>query len=127
MFIADEEKKPSFKSNCVALHNASEKKPIGSHSVRDLNLLLNGHSTLVFSITFLYKAVRTHNVITEDVNEGCSLLLLAVIFLTADDVEFYLTNALWLDEVGKALILIPGVAVFLKFHCLPIEVGMLLV
>ena len=34
--IADDEKKPNFKSNLVALHNASEKKPIGSHSVFDL-------------------------------------------------------------------------------------------
>ena len=36
MLIAEEEKNPSIKSNRVALHKQSEKKPIGSHSVRDL-------------------------------------------------------------------------------------------
>ena len=30
--MAEVEKKPSFKSNLVALHKQSEKKPIGSHS-----------------------------------------------------------------------------------------------
>ena len=30
--IADDEKNPSLISNVVALHNASEKKPSGSHS-----------------------------------------------------------------------------------------------
>ena len=42
--IADEEKKPNFKSKVVALHKQSEKKPIGSHSECDLNRLLCGHS-----------------------------------------------------------------------------------
>ena len=37
--MADEEKKPSIKSNCVELHKHSEKKPMGSQSVRDLNRL----------------------------------------------------------------------------------------
>ena len=36
MLIAEEEKNPSIKSNRVALHKQSEKKPTGSHSVRDL-------------------------------------------------------------------------------------------
>ena len=31
-FIAEDEKNPSIKSKDVALHNASEKKPTGSHS-----------------------------------------------------------------------------------------------
>ena len=48
--MADDEKKPSLISNWVALHKASEKKPIGSHSVLDLNLRLVGHNTLFFKI-----------------------------------------------------------------------------
>ncbi len=55
------------------------------------------------------------------------LLLALLSFLTTDNVEFYLTNTFWLDEVCKTLILIPCVAIFLKFHCLFIEVRMLLV
>ena len=48
--IAEEEKKPSLMSNVVALHNASEKKPNGSQSVRDMKRRLLGHMTSVFSI-----------------------------------------------------------------------------
>lgn len=51
--IADDEKNPSFKSNSVELHKASEKKPIGSHSVLDLNLRLFGHITFDFSIDYM--------------------------------------------------------------------------
>jgi hypothetical protein len=32
----EEEKNPNIKSNCLELHRQSEKKPTGSHSVRDL-------------------------------------------------------------------------------------------
>jgi hypothetical protein len=39
ILIADEEKKPSIKSNVLASHKESEKKPIGSHSVPDLKRL----------------------------------------------------------------------------------------
>ena len=53
-FIAVDEKKPSFRSNCVELHNASEKKPIGSHSVFDLKRLLCGHDTLLFNIAIFF-------------------------------------------------------------------------
>lgn len=37
--MAEDEKNPRIKSNCVALHKQSEKKPIGSHSVHDLKRL----------------------------------------------------------------------------------------
>lgn len=47
--MADDEKKPNFKSKLLELHNASEKKHTGSHSVLDLNRPLLGHCTF-FSI-----------------------------------------------------------------------------
>ena len=75
----------------------------------------------------LNKAVRTHNIITKDIHQRSTLVLLAVLFLATDDVEFYLADALWLDEVCKTLILIPRIAVFLEFHRLCIEIRMLLV
>ena len=50
--IAEEEKKPNFKSKVVALHKPSEKKPTGSHSLCDLNRRLSGQITFVFSIFF---------------------------------------------------------------------------
>ncbi len=42
--IADEEKKPSIRSNCVELHKQSLKNPAGSHRVFDLKRLPFGHS-----------------------------------------------------------------------------------
>ena len=39
--MADEEKKPSFKLNDVALHKPSEKKSTGSHLVRETYLLIS--------------------------------------------------------------------------------------
>ncbi len=48
--IADEEKKPSIKSNCVELHKQSEKKPIGSQSVRDLNRLWGGQDISLYRV-----------------------------------------------------------------------------
>ena len=52
ILIAEEEKKPNFKSKVVALHKPSEKKPTGSHSLCDLNRRLSGQITFVFSIFF---------------------------------------------------------------------------
>ena len=54
--VADDEKNPSLISNVVALHNASEKKPSGSHSVRDMKRLLSGHITSVFNIQIYISA-----------------------------------------------------------------------
>ena len=55
--IAEEEKKPNIKSNCVALHRQSEKKPIGSHSVRDLKWRCGGNWT---SLSISNKTISTH-------------------------------------------------------------------
>jgi len=49
--MADDEKNPNFRSNVVALHKPSEKNPIGSHSLCDLNRRLSGHNTFAFNIS----------------------------------------------------------------------------
>ena len=64
ILIAEEEKNPNIKSNLVALHKQSEKKPIGSHSVRDLKWRCAGNITS-FSIAInLYQCwmeIRSSN------------------------------------------------------------------
>lgn len=54
--MAEELKKPNIKSNLVLLHRHSEKKPIGSHSVPDLNLRKRGNDTSLSIVANLSKS-----------------------------------------------------------------------
>ena len=81
----------------------------------------------MFAYTLLYKTIGAHDFVTEDIDEGGALVLVAGFLLFLDDVEFYLADALGLDEVGERFALNPCVAVLLKFHCFGEEVWVLLV
>ena len=92
--IADDEKNPNIKSNCVELHRQSEKKPIGSHSVRDLNRRCAGNVT---SLSIYIKQLA--QLISSSSNRSISSLFL--LFAFKSSVFFMWSSLIWRTRSGR--------------------------